>query len=132
MPPEILDSYQQERRAHVIAKSEAILSADLPVEVTGQGTPNASMPSAAGESSSSDAVTLARQLFQIAKRDPKLKVLPAVERLYGELARRGIRFRPHCWLAEEWFSPDGVPGIAIPFYLAHPRLARLETSGCRF
>ena len=39
---------------------------------------------------------------------------------------RQIRFRPHCWLSDEWFSPDGVPGIAIPFYLAHPRLARLE------
>jgi hypothetical protein len=51
---------------------------------------------------------------------------PAIERLYGELAARGLRFRPHVWLAEEWFSPDGVPGFAIPFYLAHPRLARLE------
>ncbi len=51
---------------------------------------------------------------------------PAVERLYEELALRGIRFRPHCWLAQEWFSPDGVPGFAIPFYLAHPRLCRLE------
>ena len=29
------------------------------------------------------------------------------------------------WLSEEWFSPDGVPGIAVPFYLAHPRLERL-------
>src|SRR5207253_8807734 len=35
-------------------------------------------------------------------------------------------FRPHFWLADEWFTPDGVPGIAIPFYLAHPRLAKLE------
>lgn len=49
-----------------------------------------------------------------------------VQRLYAELDARGIDFRPHCWLAEEWFSPDGVPGIAIPFYLAHPRLRRLE------
>jgi len=68
------------RRAHVIAKSEAILPADLPVEVTGQGTPNASLPTTAGEGAASDAATLARQLFQIAKRDPKLKILPAVER----------------------------------------------------
>jgi hypothetical protein len=30
------------------------------------------------------------------------------------------------WLSTDWFSPDGVPGIAIPFYLAHPRLAKLE------
>ena len=43
-----------------------------------------------------------------------------------ELGARGLRFRPHYWLAEEWFTPDGVPGIAIPFYLAHQRLARLE------
>lgn len=49
-----------------------------------------------------------------------------VQRLYCELEARGIRFRPHVWLSEEWFSPDGVPGIAIPFYLAHPRLTRLE------
>jgi len=47
-------------------------------------------------------------------------------RLYDELAARGIRFRPHAWLAEEWFSPDGIPGFAVPFYLAHPRLQRLE------
>jgi hypothetical protein len=50
----------------------------------------------------------------------------AIERLYGELSMRGIRFRPHCWLAQEWFSPDGIPGIAIPFYLAHKRLISLE------
>jgi hypothetical protein len=50
----------------------------------------------------------------------------AILRLYGELERRGIRFRPHCWLAQEWFSPDGIPGIAIPFYLAHPRLRSIE------
>ncbi len=50
----------------------------------------------------------------------------SVRRLYAELARKGIRFRPHFWLSEEWFSPDGIPGIAIPFYLAHPRLMRLE------
>ena len=52
-----------------------------------------------------------------------------IDRLYDELARRGLtRFRPHCWLSTEWFSPDGVPGIALPFYLAHPRLMRLEKS----
>jgi hypothetical protein len=49
-----------------------------------------------------------------------------MRRLYAELAGRGIEFKPHAWLAEEWFSPDGVPGIAVPFYLAHPRLERLE------
>jgi len=51
---------------------------------------------------------------------------PAVGQLYGELAARDIRFRPHVWLSDEWFTPDNVPGLAIPFYLAHPRLRELE------
>ena len=49
-----------------------------------------------------------------------------VRRLYADLERRGVSLRPHVWLSEEWFAPDGVPGIAVPFYLAHPRLERLE------
>jgi hypothetical protein len=49
-----------------------------------------------------------------------------VERLYSELEARGLRLRPPCYLGDEWFSPDGVPAIAVPFYLAHPRLKQLE------
>lgn len=49
-----------------------------------------------------------------------------IERLYVELDRRDIVHKPHTWMSSEWFSPDGVPGIAVPFYLAHPRLAQLE------
>jgi hypothetical protein len=52
----------------------------------------------------------------------------ATRELHRELKRRGLRFRPHIWLSDEWFSPDGVPGFAVPFYLAHPRLRRLERS----
>jgi Putative zinc-binding metallo-peptidase len=51
-----------------------------------------------------------------------------IEQLGGELAARDLTFRPHFWLSDEWFTPDGIPGIAIPFYLAHPRLAKLELS----
>ena len=51
-----------------------------------------------------------------------------IEKLYRELEARSLNFRPHIWLAEEWFTPDGVGGFAIPFYLAHPRLMRLERS----
>jgi hypothetical protein len=43
----------------------------------------------------------------------------------AELDARGLA-RPHYWLSDEWFTPDGVPGVAIPFYLAHPRLEKLE------
>ncbi|MBX3703321.1 MAG: putative zinc-binding metallopeptidase [Steroidobacteraceae bacterium] len=49
-----------------------------------------------------------------------------VRRLYGELAGQGLPLRPHCWISLEWFSPDGVPGIALPFYLMHPRLKALH------
>jgi len=48
--------------------------------------------------------------------------------LHTELDSRHIVFRPHYWLSDEWFTPDGVAGIAIPFYLAHPRLEELEES----
>src|SRR5437868_6283896 len=47
--------------------------------------------------------------------------------LQREIEGRGlVNFKPHFWLSDEWFSPDGVPGVSIPFYLAHPRLERLE------
>lgn len=49
-----------------------------------------------------------------------------IARLHGELARAGLRFRPYVWLSTDWFTPDGVTGFAVPFYLAHTRLARLE------
>jgi putative zinc-binding metallo-peptidase len=49
-----------------------------------------------------------------------------IAQINTELDARGLMFRPFYYLSDEWFTPDGVPGIAIPFYLAHPRLARLE------
>src|SRR5712671_3116145 len=49
-----------------------------------------------------------------------------IAQLDAELQARGLTFRPYYWLSDEWFTPDGVPGIAIPFYLAHARLAKLE------
>jgi hypothetical protein len=49
-----------------------------------------------------------------------------IRMLCDELEARGLTFKPYFWLSSEWFSPDGFPGIAIPFYLTHPRLARLE------
>jgi len=55
-------------------------------------------------------------------------IWPDVQHLFGELERRGIRFRPHVWMSTEWFSLDGIPGFAVPFYLAHPRLRQLERS----
>jgi two-component system nitrogen regulation response regulator GlnG len=70
------------RRAHVMAKSDAILQSDLPPEISGQGagTVIPQVIATAGDAAATDATALARQLFQWARRDPKLKVIPAVER----------------------------------------------------
>jgi len=50
-----------------------------------------------------------------------------VRRLYRELERKALaHFRPPCYLTDEWGCPSGEPIIGIPFYLADPKLARLE------
>lgn len=54
------------------------------------------------------------------------RVADRVTELHDELAARGLRYRPKTWLGDEWFVAVESPGIAIPFYLAHPRLERLE------
>ena len=51
-----------------------------------------------------------------------------VQTLHEEMASRDLRVKPHVWLSTEWFCPDGIAGIAVPFYLVHPRLMRLERS----
>jgi len=50
-----------------------------------------------------------------------------IQQLYRELERKGLKkFRPPCYLTDEWGCPSGEPVIGIPFYLANPQLARLE------
>src|SRR6187431_210806 len=48
------------------------------------------------------------------------------EQLREELQASGLTFPLHFYLSDEWFTPDGATAIAIPFYLAHPRLEKLE------
>ena len=48
------------------------------------------------------------------------------QQLRDELTTAGLRAPVHFYLSDEWFTPDGATAIAIPFYLAHPRLQRLE------
>ena len=51
-----------------------------------------------------------------------------IRQVREELARREIRFNPYFWVSTEWFTPDGYTGTAVPFYLLHSRLIRLERS----
>jgi hypothetical protein len=49
-----------------------------------------------------------------------------IAQLRHELGARGLGFPLHLYLSDEWFTPDGATSIAVPFYMAHPRLHRLE------
>ena len=51
-----------------------------------------------------------------------------IGQLRAELEARGLKFPLHFYLSDEWFTPDGRAAMAVPFYLAHPRLERLEKS----
>ncbi len=51
-----------------------------------------------------------------------------IAQLHRDLHRANLRFGPYFWLSDSWFTPDETYGIAIPFYLAHPRLRRIERS----
>jgi hypothetical protein len=49
-----------------------------------------------------------------------------VTKLHKELEKKNLKFKPHVWISDDWYSPDGIPGFALPFYLLHPRLIQLE------
>jgi hypothetical protein len=49
-----------------------------------------------------------------------------VLRLRREMEAKGFRFKPEVYLTDGWGCPDRTPVIGIPFYLADPRLVRLE------
>jgi hypothetical protein len=73
-----------------------------------------------------DEELLALRICDLGIRIEDSELKPRIEQLYNELAARGVSLRPDCYLGDEWFSPEGVPAISIPFYLAHPRLKALE------
>ena len=50
-----------------------------------------------------------------------------VHQLYRELEAKGLRkFRPLVYLSDEWGCPSEEPVIGVPFYLADPKLEKLE------
>ncbi len=53
-------------------------------------------------------------------------VADRIAKVMSELAHHGLKLRPHFWFSDEWACPDGVAGVAVPFYLAHPRLVAIE------
>lgn len=74
----------------------------------------------------SDDELLSKRLCDLHLKIEGAEIAKCVEELYKELDNKGILFHPECYLADEWLAPDGEPVIGIPFYLAHPRIKKLE------
>ncbi len=71
------------------------------------------------------------EILQMRVKDLKLQIQgsplePLINKLYEELASKGIGFHPSCYLADEWLCPDREPIIGIPFFLAHTKLKKIE------
>ncbi len=49
-----------------------------------------------------------------------------IRQLERELAAKGLKLKPVCFLSDEWLSPGDQAAIGIPFFLTHPRLKALE------
>jgi hypothetical protein len=70
---------------------------------------------------------LNRRISQLGLKLEGSPVEQFVLKLYRELEKKGLKkFRPVCYLTDEWGCPSGEPVIGIPFYLADPELAGLE------
>jgi hypothetical protein len=70
---------------------------------------------------------LSRRISQLGLKLEGSAVEKFVLQLYRELEKKGLKkFRPVCYLTDEWGCPSGEPVIGIPFYLADPELAGLE------
>ena len=80
-----------------------------------------------GQPESADQELLSRPIRDLGLKLEGSPVERFVEQLYRELDAKGLtKFRPACYLTDEWGCPSGEPVIGIPFYLAHAALAELE------
>jgi hypothetical protein len=69
---------------------------------------------------------LTRQISELGLAIPGTRVERMVDQLYSELDAKGLKFHPPVYLSDQWGCPDGTPLIGVPFYLADPRLERIE------
>jgi hypothetical protein len=77
-------------------------------------------------SGKSDDELLQMRICDLRVKIPGTELEPRIQKFFDELAAKDISFKPLCYLGDEWFCPEGSAAIAIPFYLAHPRLKKLE------
>lgn len=71
------------------------------------------------------------QILELRFKDLKIQFsdmlfLQELRDVEKEIKSKDIPFKAHYWVGEEWFSPDGITGISVPFYLFHPKLIKLH------
>jgi hypothetical protein len=93
-----------------------------------QGTPLARVNHMASELEwrSQRELLLGQKISDLGLRITGSRVERLLEQLHRELSEKGLRYRPPAYLSDQWGCPDGTPLIGIPFYLADPRLERIE------
>jgi hypothetical protein len=69
---------------------------------------------------------MARKISELGLTISGTRVERMVDQLYRELDARGLALKPPVYLSDQWGCPDGIPLIGVPFYLADPRLERIE------
>jgi hypothetical protein len=69
---------------------------------------------------------LARNISELNLGIAGTRVEKMIDQLYAELADKSLTFRPPVYLTDQWGCPDGTPLIGVPFYLADPRLEKIE------
>jgi Putative zinc-binding metallo-peptidase len=74
----------------------------------------------------SDDELLRTRICDLRLKIPGTELEPRIQTFFAELDEKGIALKPICYLGDEWFCPEGCATIAIPFYLGHPRLKKLE------
>lgn len=92
-------------------------------EISKTAPPTASTPDWANYT---DELLLQMRICDLKLKIPATELESRIKVFYRELDEREIAFKPVCYLGDEWFCPDGASTIAIPFYLAHARLKKLE------
>ena len=73
-----------------------------------------------------DSEILKLRFKNIALTIPGSDIETCIEKLYAELKAKNLNFKPNIFLGDEWFSPEGMNAISVPFYLVSTRLKNLE------
>src|SRR4029079_5243786 len=100
------------------------------MEIAAEPSPLASPPPAAPAAPAGpppwvalkDEELLAVRICDLSVRIEGSELEPRLPQFHEDLALRRRALRPDCYLGDELFSPEGACAIAIPFYLAPPRL----------